>query len=152
MATESPDHVVRLGSFELDLSAGELRHHGIRLPVQGQPVQVLRILLERPGQVVTREELRNQIWSADTFVDYDHALTNSIASLRDVLSDSAARPRYIETLRRRGYRWVGPVNAAATQPSARPEDLEPSRGTSFQPQWPYLGRKPSTRLWPMLLA
>lgn len=150
MATASPDRVVRFGSFELDLSAGELRHRGIRLLVQGQPIEVLRILLERPAQVVTREELRNQIWAADTFVDFDHALNNSIAILRDVLSDSAARPRYIETLRRRGYRWIGPVNATAAQSSAGPRDAAPSNVTSVES--PQVGRKRSHRLWPIFAA
>ena len=108
-----PLHVIRFASFELDVSAGELRNRGIRLPLQGHPIKVLALLLHSAGNVVTREELRNHVWPADTFVDFDHALNNSIASLREVLGDSAARPRYIETLRRRGYRWVGPMDAAA---------------------------------------
>ena len=127
MATSDPDQVVRFGSFELDLSAGELRNHGIRLPVAGQAINVLRILLQKPGHVVTREELRNQIWPADTFVDFDHALNNSIATLREVLRDSAANPRYIETLRRRGYRWVGPVDAARSRVQTGPARSRPLR-------------------------
>ena len=110
MSPGAPRHIIRFASFELDVSAGELRNRGLRLPLQGQPIQVLTLLLEKAGHVVTREELRNRIWPADTFVDFDHALNKSIASLREVLADSAARPRYIETLRRRGYRWVGPVD------------------------------------------
>jgi TolB-like protein/DNA-binding winged helix-turn-helix (wHTH) protein len=90
---------------------GELRKHGVRLRLQGQPLQILAALLQRAGDVVTREELRAQIWTADTFVDFDHSLHNAIARLREVLGDSAERPRYIETLPRRGYRFIAPVDA-----------------------------------------
>src|SRR6202044_306845 len=89
---------LRFDSFELDLRTEELRKHGVRLRLQGQPLQVLAALLKRAGDVVTREELRAQIWTTDTFVDFDHSLHNSIARLREVLGDSAERPRYIETL------------------------------------------------------
>src|SRR5580692_11811381 len=101
---------LRFDSFELDLRTEELRKHGVRLRLQGQPLQVLAALLKRAGDVVTREELRAQIWTTDTFVDFDHSLHNSIARLREVLGDSAERPRYIETLPRRGYRFIAPVD------------------------------------------
>lgn len=97
--------------FELDVRAGELRKRGVRLRLQGQPLQVLATLLKRPGDVVTLEELRAQIWTTDTFVDFDHSLHNAIARLREALGDSAERPRYIETLTRRGYRFIAPVDA-----------------------------------------
>lgn len=100
---------LRFGVFELDVRAGELRKHGVRLRLRGQPLQVLEILLERAGDVVTREELQARVWSADTFVDFDHSLHNAIARIREVLGDSAESPRYIETLPRRGYRYIGPV-------------------------------------------
>ena len=99
----------RFGDFELDVRAGELRKHGVRLRLHGQPLQVLAALLSRAGDVVTREELRAQIWTADTFVDFDHSLHNAIARLREVLGDSAETPRYIQTLPRRGYRFIAPV-------------------------------------------
>ena len=95
--------------FELDTHAGELRKRGVRLRLQGQPLKVLAALLNRAGDVVTREELRAQIWTADTFVDFDHSLHNAIARLREVLGDSAETPRFIETLPRRGYRFIGGV-------------------------------------------
>src|SRR5207237_10156839 len=152
MATASSDPVVRFGSFELDLCAGELRHRGIRLPVQGQPVQLLSTAVERSGQVVTRQELREQIWAADTFVDFDHALNNSIASLRDVLSDSATKPRYIETLPRPGYRWVGPVTAPATRSDPRSEDGDALNGARVQPHVPRVDGRRSRGLWPALLV
>ncbi|MGA2728238.1 MAG: winged helix-turn-helix domain-containing protein [Terracidiphilus sp.] len=100
---------LRFDGFELDLRAGELRRDGVRLRLRGQPLHVLEILLERPGDVVTREEIQSRIWSADTFVDFDHSLHNAIARIREVLDDSAEKPRYIETLPRRGYRYIGPL-------------------------------------------
>lgn len=101
--------LLRFDKFELDVCAGELRKQGVKLRLQGQPLQVLEILLRRAGELVTREEIRAQIWKADTFVDFDHSLHNAIARLREVLGDSAEHPRYIETLPRRGYRFIGPV-------------------------------------------
>ncbi len=101
--------VLHFDIFELDLRAGELRKRGVKLRLQGQPLQVLAILLQRAGNLVTREELRSQLWPADTFVDFDHSLHNAIARLREVLGDSADAPRYIETLPRRGYRFIAPV-------------------------------------------
>src|SRR2546425_459874 len=100
------------GAFEVDLEAGEVRKHGIRLKLQEQPFQVLALLLRRPGQVVTREELRTQLWSADTFVDFEHGLNTAINKLREALGDSADNPRFIETLPRRGYRLIAPVTEA----------------------------------------
>jgi cholera toxin transcriptional activator len=103
--------VARFGLFELDLSAGELRKNGVRLRLQGQPFQVLALLLERAGDVVTREELQQKLWPADTFVDFDHSLNTAINKVREALGDSASSPRYVETLARRGYRFIAPVQA-----------------------------------------
>src|ERR1700751_4601128 len=102
---------LRFGTFELDVRAGELCKHGLRIRLQEQPLQVLALLLEHPGEVVTREELRQRLWPADTFVDFDTGLNNAIKKLRDVLSDSAEKPRYIETLPRRGYRFIARVES-----------------------------------------
>jgi TolB-like protein/DNA-binding winged helix-turn-helix (wHTH) protein len=116
-------------AYELDVRAGELRKHGVKLRLQGQPLQILAALLERPGDVVTREELRSQIWPADTFVDFDHSVHNAIARLREVLGDSAETPRYVETLPRRGYRFIAPVRAVEiplpvpSTPSDRPIEV-----------------------------
>ena len=99
-----PAPSVRFGAFEADLRSGELRKHGRRIKLQDQPFQVLALLLERPGEVVTREELRQKLWPADTFVDFDVGLNTAIKRLRDALSDTADSPRYVETLPRRGYR------------------------------------------------
>jgi TolB-like protein/DNA-binding winged helix-turn-helix (wHTH) protein len=102
--------VLRFDGFELDFRSGELRKSGVKLRLQGQPVQVLAVLLKRSGELVTRDELRREVWPEDTFVDFDHSLHNAIARIREALGDSAATPRYIETLPRRGYRFIAPVN------------------------------------------
>jgi len=101
---------VRFGPFEADLRAGELRKHGMKLKLVGQPFEVLAMLLERPGQLVTREELRARLWPTDTFVDFDHGLNAAVNKLRDALSDSAEKPTYVETLPRRGYRFISAVD------------------------------------------
>src|SRR5579863_409741 len=101
---------LRFDGFELDVRAGELRKHGVRVRLRGQPLQVLEILLEHAGDVVTREELQSRMWPADTFVDFDHSLHNAIARIREALGDSADSPRFIETLPRRGYRFIRRVN------------------------------------------
>src|SRR3979490_3515976 len=102
--------ILRFGVFEVDVRAGELRKQGARIKVQEQPFHVLTVLLQRPGEVVTREELRSQNWPADTFVDFDNSLNTAINKLREALGDSADSPRFIETLPRRGYRFIAPVN------------------------------------------
>ncbi len=110
----------RFGVFELDPVSGELYKRGVRIKLQAQPFQVLTALLERPDQVVTREELRNNLWTHDTYVDFDHSLNISINKLREALGDSAATPRFIETLPRRGYRFLAPVSVDA--PAENPTD------------------------------
>jgi TolB-like protein/DNA-binding winged helix-turn-helix (wHTH) protein len=120
--------LLRFDNFELDVRAGELCKHGVRLRLQGQPLQVLAALLKRAGDVVTREELRTQIWTTDTFVDFDHSLHNAIARLREVLGDSAERPRYIETLPRRGYRFIAPVDAGDLPATSGASDSAPPAG------------------------
>jgi len=110
--------IARFGVFELDLGTGELRKGGVKLRLQGQPIQVLTLLLERAGDVVTREELRQKLWASDTFVDFDHSLNTAINKVRETLGDSASSPRYVETLARRGYRFIAPVQAPAQAPPA----------------------------------
>jgi DNA-binding winged helix-turn-helix (wHTH) protein len=112
--------LLRFGVFEVDLTAGELRKNGARIRLQEQPFQVLTALLQNAGQVVTRDELREKIWPADTFVDFDHSLNTAVNKIRESLGDSASSPRFVETLARRGYRFIAPVDgvAAATTVSA----------------------------------
>jgi len=102
--------VVRFGVFEVDLDKGEVRKSGLKLRLRGQPFQVLSILLEHPGEVVTREEFQQRLWTNDdTFVDFEHGLNAVVNRLREVLGDSPENPRFIETVPRRGYRWMLPV-------------------------------------------
>ena len=101
--------VVRFGAFELDLRVGELRKAGVRVNLQEQPFKVLECLVERPGELVTREELRQRLWQDDTFVDFEHGVNAAVKRLRETLGDSAETPRFIETLPRRGYRLITPV-------------------------------------------
>jgi len=120
MAVETQSPVVlRFGAFELDLRAGELHQQGLRVKLQEQPFRVLAVLTQRPGELVTREEFRSQIWPADTFVDFDNSLNTSINKLREALGDSAERPRFIETLPRRGYRFLAPVSCVDRKVAGR---------------------------------
>ncbi len=128
MAVTARTRAARFGAFEVDLRSGDLRKYGIRLKLQDQPFQVLAHLLEHPGEVVTREELRQKHWPADTFVDFDTGLNSAIKKLRDALSDSAEEPRYIETLPRRGYRFIAEVqngDAPAATTAAIEENAPP---------------------------
>lgn len=130
--SQNNNRIARFGVFELDLSVGELRKSGVKLRLQGQPFQVLALLLERAGQVVTREELQQTLWSSDTFVDFDHSLNTAINKVREALGDSASNPRYVETLARRGYRFIAPVQSdppaqlAPPVPPPAPASLEPA--------------------------
>jgi cholera toxin transcriptional activator len=110
--------IFRFGVFEADVHSGELRKSGVRLRLQEQPFQVLLLLLERPGEVVTREEIRQRLWPADTFVDFDHSLNTIISKIRDTLGDSALNPRFVETLAKRGYRFLFPVEPAGGERTA----------------------------------
>jgi len=129
--------VAYFGTFEANLSTGELRKGGAKIRLQEQPFQILAALVERPGEVVTREELRTRIWNADTFVDFDHSLNTAVNKLRDALDDSAVNSRFIETLARRGYRFIAPVRweemipPGLAPPSA---DLTVSRPPASVPQ------------------
>src|SRR5438067_914490 len=117
--------VRRFGAFEINLQSGEVRKNGMRLRLSGQPFQVLAMLVERPGEVVTREELHSRLWPADTFVDFDHGLNNAVARVREVLGDSSDTPRYVETIPRRGYRFIAPVAdtppATVSPPISKPK-------------------------------
>src|SRR3954465_2233879 len=118
----SARQVVRFGVFEVDLRAGELRKKGVRIRLQEQPLQVLAVLLGQPGDVVTREDLKQKLWGG-TIVDFDHSINTTINKLREALGDSADAPRFIETLPRRGYRFIYPVDvrtAANGAPGAAP--------------------------------
>src|SRR5437667_12866603 len=104
--------MIRFGVFEADFRAGELRKRGVKIKLQEQPLQILQMLLQHPGEVVTRTELQQKIWPADTFVDFEQGLYNAVRRLRDALKDSAEKPRFIETLSRKGYRFIGTIDAS----------------------------------------
>ncbi len=112
-AHEGTPPLIRFGAFEVDLEAGELRKQGVKVRLQEQPFQVLTILLEKPGRVVTREELQKRLWSNDTFVDFETGVNTAIKKIREALGDSADNPRFVETLHRRGYRFIAPADVGA---------------------------------------
>ena len=130
--------LVRFETFEVDLSTGELRKGGVKLKLTGQPFQVLTILLERPGEVVTRQELQKRLWP-DTFVDVDHSLNTAINKIREVLGDSAENPRFVETLPRRGYRFVGSVNGVDREVRRDAPSSQPTRARRQRFLWPIAG-------------
>jgi Tol biopolymer transport system component/DNA-binding winged helix-turn-helix (wHTH) protein len=119
--------VVRFADFQLDLRSGELYKNGHRIRLQAQPFQVLRLLLEQPGKVITREELRQKLWPKDTFVDFDHGLNSAVARLREALNDSMETPRFIETIPKRGYRFLGSVAAEAALREIPESSVSPVR-------------------------
>src|SRR5580700_5613999 len=126
MESLQPNSVVRFGTFEVSLQSGEVRKAGLRIRVQQQPMKLLEILLEHPGEVVTREELRSRVWPTDSFGDFDQALNIAIGKLRSALGDSAESPRFIETLPKRGYRFIADVSVADAE--VRPRKPEPVAG------------------------
>ncbi len=141
-------HLRRFDQFELDLRTAEIYKEGKRIKLQDQPCQVLVLLTERPGELVTREELQKRLWPNETFVDFDHGVNIAINKLRDALGDSAERPRFIETLPRRGYRWLAPVecvgdisaNVRVAVPVSAPRDVRSSRGGATE-------AVPASKVW-----
>ena len=153
-----PNSVVRFGTYEVSLQSSEVRKSGLRIRVQQQPMKLLEILLERPGEVVTREELRSRVWPAESFGDFDQALNIAIGKLRSALGDAAENPRFIETLPKRGYRFiadvsVGDADARTKRPEAPTGDMPGSQEqekteTGLKPQGSGLAIAPKERLWP----
>src|SRR5215468_12514309 len=111
-STQSVSSVIRFGPFDADLQTQELRKHGVRLRLPGQSFQILKMLLQRPGVLVAREELRKALWPSDTFVDFEHGLNGAVKRLRETLGDDADNPQFVETLPRRGYRFIGSIDKA----------------------------------------
>jgi TolB-like protein/DNA-binding winged helix-turn-helix (wHTH) protein/Tfp pilus assembly protein PilF len=125
---------VSFGAFEFDRQSGELRKHGLRIKLQGQPIDVLTMLLEHPGDVVTREELQKRLWAGDTYVDFEHSLNAAIKRLRAALGDSAQAPRFVETVARRGYRFIAPLSQPAKDvPEAAVQNFKPAGRPRFVP-------------------
>jgi DNA-binding winged helix-turn-helix (wHTH) protein len=133
--TNQAGRIVRFGMFEVDLAAGELRKSGARVRLQEQPFQVLAYLLQHPGEIVTREELRQKLWPADTFVDFDHSLNTAVNKVREALGDSASSPRYLETVARRGYRFLAQIEFVRTGPKNGAKELVTSqRDATLHPE------------------
>jgi TolB-like protein/DNA-binding winged helix-turn-helix (wHTH) protein len=151
-AMESLRHtpVVRFGTFEVSFASNEMRKAGVKIRVQQQPMKLLEILLERPGEVVTRDELRNRIWADENFGDFDQAVNIAIAKLRHALGDSAESPRYIETLPKRGYRFIAEVSVLETDTCTK--TLEPAVGdrTGLEPapQDQHVAQTGARKRWP----
>jgi len=142
---------IRFGVFELDLAARQLRKNGVRIKLQEQPFRVLQMLVERPGEVVTRDELREKLWPADTFVEFDHSLNTATQKIRRALGDSADNPRFLETIPRTGYRFIAPVGEAPGQ-GAESANVESADAPGFSKTEgvagpPASGPRPASRLW-----
>lgn len=140
--------LARFGVFEVDFIAGELRKNGVKQRLQGQPFQVLTVLLEHAGGVVTRDQLRQKLWTSDTFVDFDHSLNTAINKVREALGDSASTPRYVETLARRGYRFIAPVQ---NQAHIAPADEVTLPAASPDAASPELARTPGSAVGPLII-
>ncbi|HTZ83693.1 MAG TPA: winged helix-turn-helix domain-containing protein [Candidatus Acidoferrales bacterium] len=132
-ATQSPKQTIQFGVFEVNVASRELRKQGVRIKLQEQPLLILELLLERAGEIVSREEIRQRIWPADTFVDFDKGLYNAIKKLREALGDIAATPRFIETIPKRGYRFIAPVNVPVPAISISP--MESEARLDAHPRW-----------------
>jgi DNA-binding winged helix-turn-helix (wHTH) protein len=139
---QSSHKIARFGVFEVDFNAGELRKSGRKIRLQEQPFQVLSSLIASAGEVVSREELRQKLWPSDTFVDFDHSLNTAINKVREALGDSASSPRYVETLARRGYRFVAPV--LCNEPALQIEDSARAGNAEPSPTRPEPAKNPST--------
>ncbi len=157
MSDAQPPARYRFGVFEADAATGELRKQGIRIKVNVQPFQVLLLLLSRPGEILTREDLARVLWPEGTFVDFEHGVNSAVNRIREALGDSARNPRFIETLARRGYRFVAPVERhgdtlveVPTQPAPQPAPVKPE--TSFLATAAELPRVPARTVHGLFLA
>src|SRR5437016_13137891 len=147
MSSPAKSNVVRFGIYEFEPHAKELRRGGLRVHLDGQPIAILKMLLDRPGELVTREELQKDLWPEDIFVDFEHSLNAAVKRLRAALNDSADHPRYIETLSRRGYRFIAPVNADGAEIAAVASAVAPTPAAAQTP----LARS-GRRLWLIAIA
>src|SRR5689334_893483 len=153
MIDQIPTHVgkIRFGVYEADLRAGELRKFGIRIKLQSQPFKLLAILLANAGEIVTREELQRQIWGSETVVNFDHSLGTAVNKVREALGDSAENPHYIETLAKRGYRFIAPVDVldlSELPPGPQPPSFSAPEAAAAPAQVPASIAAPSPQPFP----
>jgi DNA-binding winged helix-turn-helix (wHTH) protein len=136
MTDPSSSRRYRFGAYEADAATGELRRQGLRIKLNAQPFQVLLMLIERPGQLLTREEISSELWPDGTFVDYEHGVNSAVNRIREALGDTAANPRFVETLARRGYRFVAPVEpiGLSEDPPSATVSASPSQQAAAQPE------------------
>src|SRR5258708_3460773 len=125
-SAQVPSALVRFGVFEADLRAGELRRNGVRVRLQDLPFRALTLLLSRPGEVITREEFRQALWAPNTFVDFEQGISSAVMRLRDALGDAADNPIFLQTIERRGYRWIGPVDSQPLKPEVQERVAAPA--------------------------
>src|SRR5215469_9730342 len=122
-SAQAPPLLVRFGLFEADLRAGELRRNGVKVRLQDLPFRALALLLSRPGEVITREEFRQALWPADVFVDFEQGISSAIMRLREALRDAADNPIFVQTIERRGYRWIAPIHESTPRtPEVQPPE------------------------------
>src|ERR1700722_5701122 len=154
MAVSPTQETVRFGLFELDLKAAQLTRNGTNIRLPQQPLQLLSVLIETPGEIVTREELRQRLWPSDVFIDFDHGLNKSIQKLRDALGDSADSPRYIETIPRVGYRFIAPVSNGTRLTDHEPDHnpSQPKQDLPPAPPPPSIVENKKRVRWPFLAA
>lgn len=155
MTEPLPDRRYRFGVFEADATTGELRRQGIRIKLNAQPFQLLFMLLERPGELLTREEISRELWPDGTFVDYEHGVNSAINRIREALGDTASNPRFVETLARRGYRFVAPVERIAGREDPSPfvsERSSPEFDSSMFPEQATTAAEPATSILSGILA
>jgi DNA-binding winged helix-turn-helix (wHTH) protein/Flp pilus assembly protein TadD len=146
-SAQAPPALVRFGVFEADLRAGELRRHGVRVRLQDLPFRALTLLLSRPGEVITRDEFRQALWPSDIFVDFEQGISSAVMRLRDALRDSADNPVFIETIERRGYRWIGPIQRQEPLPEEpRGKDSKEDQATP-----PAAKQRPNLLRWRMMV-
>jgi DNA-binding winged helix-turn-helix (wHTH) protein len=134
MPNDAAGRVFSFGAFEAHEAPGELRKHGVAIKLHAQPFQLLLMLLERPSEVVTRDEMRRRLWGEDTFVDFDHGLSSAVNKIREALQDSASRPRYIETVSGKGYRFIAPVSQVSSTAARSASDHAPAVSTDGGPK------------------
>ena len=144
--TRARVRLYRFGPFELDVRSGELRKHGIRLQLREQPVRILLLLLDHPGEMVLRTDIRDKLWPNETMVEFDPAINNAVRRLRDALGESAEKPRYIETVARRGYRFLGEVEGVEA-PASAPSASEPLAAAARKSTLTIWRASPSPTIW-----